>query len=168
MDQTIRPSGDSFKGIDYPYGRTHYDYVSDQLNYPTIGAEINGWQYDTYTLPSPVRTGSVSNVRVYVRCQSRPNADGQKCKTVINSGGGIYYGSENVLVGSVWNDYYTDYTTNPYTSTAWTWDDVDNLLAGVALMGMGPSASYAECAEVWVVVTSFLEAGGGEQIIGFM
>lgn len=168
--QTLRPNASgSYNEIAYPTygysGKYHWEIVSNQQDeergYPVYDTRKE-YLIDTYTLPNPSRLGSITNVRIYIRCQGWPN----DCyfKTVIYNGSSLQYGTE-CSGGTGWTDYYTDYAVNPWTSQPWTWDQLDSLQAGVAL-NAGPSSTYAECSEVWVVVTSGI--GGQVRVIGMM
>jgi hypothetical protein len=163
--QTLRPNAaGTYSGIYWPADPATVNDSNDATKLATD--VLNDWRVNTYGLPNPSRLGVITNVRIYARCQSRPGAEGQKARTAIfSSGRSLAYGSENFLAASTWNNYYTDYAQNPWTSANWSWDDLDALEAGVSLYGRGPSASYAECSEIWVVVTSVI-IGGGAQIIG--
>jgi len=60
-----------------------------------------------------------------------------------------------ITLGTTWTDYSTVYNTNPQTTAAWTWDEVNALQAGVALRQpktSGGGTRESDCTMVWVVV----------------
>ena len=56
--------------------------------------------------------------------------------------------------------YSTEYTTNPYTTSAWTWDEIDALVAGVYLWcsSADKDGCNAQCTQVYVEV-DYTETG---------
>ena len=160
--QTLSPTADgSIKQISYPSGAAHYN--------TKVGMDAGYWQTDTYVMQNPTRSGIITNVRVQISSQARPNQEGyQKCKTAIyKSGNAIVYGSEMSPPSSVWTTYYTDYPLNPWTGVGWTWDHIDSLEAGPALKAYNEQHSYAEAyAPATALVVTSVVVGGGAQIIG--
>jgi type II secretory pathway pseudopilin PulG len=102
------------------------------------------WKLDTYeTANHSAGTGTVDSIIVYVKAKG--SGGGKKARTAIRIGGNNYTGSQNNTTGS-YVDYSTTYLTNPATSAAWTWTDIDNLEIGVDLK------KVAFCTQVWVEV----------------
>ncbi|MFH1699211.1 MAG: hypothetical protein ABIE07_01380, partial [Candidatus Zixiibacteriota bacterium] len=62
-----------------------------------------------------------------------------------------YNGTEQNLTNS-YEDYSHEWTTNPNTSAAWSWNDINNLQAGLRIKGKN-SNFPAYCTQVWVTVT---------------
>jgi hypothetical protein len=129
---------------------------------------------DLYTLADhSTGSGTVKKIRVYFRAKgSGGSTTVEQGKTYIKVGTTEYAGSASNLTTSYAN-YYTEYTTNPATSAAWTWAEIDALIAGVGLSGGryyvagywadgGKSGPYwvpaveyfypAYCTQVWVEV----------------
>jgi len=53
-----------------------------------------------------------------------------------------YDGTEESVVGTAFDTKSYQWTTNPNTSAAWTWDEIDALQIGVDLKGDGSSSAY--------------------------
>jgi len=69
-------------------------------------------------------------------------------KPVLYVNDSYYYGNETNLTTS-WALYNHTWTTNPATGLSWTWDDIDDLQAGVALKG---DYKTGYCTQVYVEV----------------
>ena len=62
-----------------------------------------------------------------------------------------YYDSDTaVTLTSSYAIYNWTHTTNPVTSSAWTWSEIDSLEAGVALIG--DTYDFSNCTQVYVEV----------------
>lgn len=102
------------------------------------------WNMDTYqTTDHSGGAGIVDSIVVYVKAKGA--GGGKKARTAIRIGGANYTGAQNNTTGG-YDDYSTTYITNPGTSLAWTWADIDNLEIGVDLK------KVAWCTQVWVEV----------------
>ncbi|MBU8932877.1 MAG: prepilin-type N-terminal cleavage/methylation domain-containing protein [candidate division Zixibacteria bacterium] len=120
------------------------DEVTSDGDGTYVKGEGSGWNVDTYeTANHSVGTGTVDSIVVYVKAKG--NGGGKKARTAIRIGGSTYTGSQNNTTGS-YVDYSTTYQTNPSTSAAWTWTDIDNLEIGVDLK------KVTICTQVWVEV----------------
>jgi len=71
-------------------------------------------------------------------------------RAVIKTHDTVYTGDEESTTSGFVTESY-QWTTNPYTSSAWTWDEIDDLQAGVDLKTADASDSAA-CTQVYVVV----------------
>jgi len=56
------------------------------------------------------------------------------------------YSSE---VSSVWKDISHEFQNNPFTGTSWTWEEVDDLEAGISLEG---GSFISRCTQLFVEV----------------
>lgn len=108
-------------------------------------------KYDTYAIQNhSLGSGTINSVTIYIRCKmSGSPYSTHWAKTAIRTHDTNYYGSQNNL-GTSYVNYNTQYTTNPYTGSAWTWDEVDAMEAGVQLAG--DVSLQSRCTQVWVVV----------------
>jgi len=119
----------------------------------------SSWKKDTYNLPNHTdQSGMIHEVTVYARCarvgsMTYPITN-SSAKIVIRSGGSYYYGSEFKPPYSPgppvsYTNYNYIWKINPATGNAWTWNDIDNLQAGIAFIGTEGSS---ECTHLYVVV----------------
>jgi prepilin-type N-terminal cleavage/methylation domain-containing protein len=111
-----------------------------------IGDNDENWETDTYQAINPSVTGTIDSVviRINVRMTSGTN---DNARTVIVVGGTRYYGSTIDLDAvTSYSVYSTKYATNPGTSSAWIWTDINNLEIGIDL------DDDARCTQVWAEV----------------
>ena len=103
---------------------------------------------DLYNLDDPGLSATINWVKVWMRCKCL--AAGW-AKTAIKTGGTAYNGSEENL-GLTYANYSTQYITNPKTGVAWTWADLGELQAGVALLSMAEKGVASYCTQVFVEI----------------
>jgi len=109
---------------------------------------------DLYNLEDTGASGVINSVKVYSRVYTAAGgagSAGSSGNTLIKVDGTEYDGD---LVGGAWSwvTLSTTYTTNPDTSLAWTWDEIDSLQAGVHLEGGGETANTGILTQVYVEV----------------
>ena len=100
--------------------------VRDNRDLPTT------YLRDLYNLPAhSVGSGTINFIKIYFRCA---RYDGGNAKPSIKTHSTVYDGTEvTPSVSSTWTTYSQTYITNPYTGSAWTWDEIDALQIGVSL-----------------------------------
>jgi hypothetical protein len=113
---------------------------------------------DLYNLDdSGVGAGNINKVTVYARCRSSGTISWASLKICIKSGTGdgapdtVSEGSEITLNGMSYEGYSNEWSTNPATGLAWTWDEIDKLQAGLS----GKRPFYAQstlCTQFYVEV----------------
>jgi len=141
-----------------PSGGTNWGCVNESISdgdkdYVYAEMEV-GYIKDTYNLTNHVsESGTINSVTVYVNgiktVFNEVGAVNNKIKPVIRTNGDYYDGTaRNALLS--WTDHRDIWTTNPSTSLAWTWNDIDSLEAGVAMKG--DSWRYTNCTQVYVSV----------------
>jgi len=132
-------------------GGNHWDMVDDVTpdNDGTLvyTLYVNTYKRDLYALSNHTGSGTINWIKVWIRSRGDPTA--ARAKTAIKTGGTVYEGSEIALTTSYTN-YYTQYTTNPYTGLPWTWSDLDALQAGTSIHDGG--VTYSRCTQVYVEV----------------
>ena len=138
---TLRPSGDSSISINIVTPTspgTHYtavdESVLDEADY-VQESSVAATKDDLYTLPDHTsETGIINSVKVYAQVKTvdvqNPTGHGY-CDVIIKMGiityaAGLNYHGNSSLQSYTW-------TTNPNTSAAWTWTNIDDLVAGVRL-----------------------------------
>lgn len=72
-------------------------------------------------------------------------------KAAIKTHGTVYEGSEYSQTGKTFVTKSYEWTTNPATGSAWTWDEIDALQIGVSLKGEQAGA-HGFCTQVYVSV----------------
>ncbi|HWR82578.1 MAG TPA: prepilin-type N-terminal cleavage/methylation domain-containing protein [Candidatus Deferrimicrobium sp.] len=114
-----------------------------------VKRSANTYANDVYALADPsFDPCPIVSVTVYCRARKAQSVGNLKPTIVVN--GTQYSGSEQSLTAS-YGDYYQQWTTNPYTGVAWTWQNITDLEAGVSLQGQNVNFP-AYCTQVWVEV----------------
>jgi len=133
------------------------------------------YQRDLYALPShSVGSGVINKVTIYWRW--RTTADASKTsytKPVIRTHSVTYDGTEiSYSEYSAWHTESQEYNTNPNTSSAWTWDEVDALEIGASLK-TSVDTYHALLTQVYVVIDytaltekTSSETGSGSDSLG--
>jgi len=99
---------------------------------------------DLYGLPDhTTEDGIISNVTVYARVYGDHNGDWIK-KVVIKTHSTSY--EENISGIDEWSNKSHSWNTNPNTSSAWTWSEIDALAVGLKFQ-------FGKCSQLYVVVT---------------
>ena len=141
-DLVLIPNGDSFAALLCSSGSVHYALVDDPVATPDDlgtyvyknGASGPAAATDLFTLPNhSSEAGVINYVRVYHRHRSN-YAITMYSQPYVRMGGTDYAGTQ-VSISTSWATSHTQWATNPNTSLAWTWNDIDNLIAGVKLTG---------------------------------
>ena len=168
--ETLRPNGAGDDTELEPYdGTTNWQNVDEETpdgestdNYN----DTNNWLRDLYAIADhSVGSGTINHVKVYAHCKffTSGTPENSQLKITIKSGEGagapdtISEGSEETLT-TTWTNYSHQWDTNPKTGSAWTWDEIDNLQAGVSLRAGGGDAYSADVTQVYVEVEYTLEA----------
>lgn len=155
---TLRPNANSYadNGVQYPATGNVYDKVNDvtpdgdstyiRPYYDGVG--IFAFGYPDHTSES----GTINSVKVYARCRNyyyTANA----LRMVIRSGTTNYY-SSYIQLSTSYDTKSVTYNTNPASGSAWTWDDIDSLQAGVELgqWSAGKDGDAAICTQIYVEV----------------
>lgn len=154
--ETLRPNaagdetGLSFGGTtpaDSNWESVDEDSSDDDVTYVESGAGV--YETDLYNLADTALYGTINSVTVFVNCKGT-KVGVFSAYTRIKTNGVAHDGSEITLT-TTYVTYSTAYTTNPQTTAAWTWAEVNALQAGVALKKPTGGAT-SRCTQVWVVV----------------
>ena len=109
-------------------------------------------------LPNPDLAGVISKVSIYITCRSRSSTYKGTVKTLIRTHSTDYLGNAQTPVVAPYTLYSTEYTVNPNTSNAWTWDEIDALECGLygsaGVEGEFPDFIFhpIRCTQVYVTV----------------
>ncbi len=137
--ETLRPNGagsETMSPSQFPNSTFHWDKVDevtpdDNTTY-VYNENINGgWGRDLYGLPAHTGSGTINSVTVYARLKDDVGSVSSG-KISIKTNGTTYDTSAYALTTS-WADKSNAWATNPQTTNAWTWDEIDALEAGVSL-----------------------------------
>jgi len=142
----------------------HYLNVDEEVSdegdtWVASAFDDNSWVRDLYnTANHTAGSGVINNIVVVARCKGSVGTAGQtSLKIVIKSGTGsgnpdtISESDEKTITFSFTN-YPNTWTTNPATSAAWTWDEIDRLQIGVSIRPFKLDVAETLCTQVYVVV----------------
>ncbi|MCD4675330.1 MAG: hypothetical protein K8S18_04955 [Desulfobacula sp.] len=159
---TLRPNaaGDHTNLDTYPVDDNNYECVDDtgsgDGDTTRVEQSSGGSAYDLYSLPNhSSESGTINSVKVYARCKVSQDA-ANDVRTKIKTHSTEYTGSSESATTS-YVLYSTTYTTNPNTSNAWTWAEIDALQAGVYLEESDFKGTVY-CTQVYVEVDYTLSA----------
>jgi len=175
--ETLRPNaaGDEANiASQSPSSGAHWDKVdeaaSDNLS-TYVYTSATDYERDLYNVPDHSEgSGTISAITVYARCYWSGSASPNQAsiKIAIKSGTGtgapdtVDEGDAETLAAlQVWENFSGEWTTNPATSSAWTWDEIDKLQIGIALRESfvgGPANTC--CTQLYVEVEYVVSAGG--------
>lgn len=137
----------------------------DDISYIYV-QQSDGNIYATFKFPNPTETGIINSITVYVRGRQVWGSvhDGNWYVALYQPG----YSPASYGAGSISTSYVYQsqvFTTNPFTSAAWSWSDLNSLQIG-CYMGMYGSGSYIRITKIYVVIDYTPISTGGAQIIG--
>jgi len=159
--QILRPDGvgtETNIGGQYPLSGEHWDKVDEATPDDAstfVRHNLTSYATDTYALPSGVGEGAIDKVTVYARCYGI-SGNYNYARTVIRTHSTLCEGAENNIIYN-WENLSTEYQLNPNTSQPWTWAEINDLEAGVALKSSSGGDFFAICTQVYVEVTYFTE-----------
>jgi hypothetical protein len=112
-----------------------------------------GALYDLYNLPtSGYGTGTINSVTVYARVRKETGSSGVgNARLACRTESTTYYG-DNEALGESYAEISKEYTTNPNTSIAWTWTQINALQIGIELPSASGTAVYGRCTQAYAIV----------------
>jgi hypothetical protein len=138
----------------YPASTSHWDKVdeasADDLTtyvYTTDASRL----YDLYTLSNHVGSGPINSVKIYHRIGG-DGSPGANFRPVIKTEGSIYYGGWHSPGTSSFITYSDTWLTNPYTSSAWTWEQIDALQVGSEVYRSQSGSYEGRCTQIYIEV----------------
>ncbi|MCP4704748.1 MAG: prepilin-type N-terminal cleavage/methylation domain-containing protein [candidate division Zixibacteria bacterium] len=151
--ETLRPDGaGSITNLTNSGCTNNYecvDEVSADDDATYVDRKSNSYATDVYSIAnSSVGAGTIDSVEVY--CRAKKAQTNGNVRPALYIVGSEYNGTAQGLTTS-YVDYLHSWTTNPNTSSAWTWSDINNLEAGVSIKGQN-SGKPAYCTQVWIMV----------------
>lgn len=105
---------------------------------------------DLFELEDHVGSGVINSVTVFTMSRESQSSGTGSHRAMIKSGTTTTISGGTVLTTS-YVSKARKYSTNPDTDNSWTWEEIDDLQAGV---GLYKQTGYgtARCTQVWVVV----------------
>jgi len=164
--ETLRPTSDSDVNLDSTAGDNYTEVDEDPINLADYVSEsgVAGYTKDLYGMgDSGVGTGTINSVTVvWSGYGYKPwfNPGGGNIKPTVKMGGTEYDGSEKELSFD-WasGDLYSQtWNENPNTSSAWTWANIDDLIAGIQIKSYD-AASVTAVTQFYVIVDYTVEGG---------
>jgi hypothetical protein len=160
----LRPNAASVTG-QLRVGGTNDNYEAidestlDEADYCWVsGGSLSDTRFDIYGFPDhSSETGTINSVTVKAYCKKvikGTSANNVMFRPVVKISTTSYYGSSNNLTAST-ALYSNSWATNPATSSAWTWTNIDDLLAGDELTSNYTDKSNnvsSYCYQLWVEV----------------
>ncbi len=141
--------------IQVPDSGEHWDKVDDMPadDDATLVASVHPNQYrsDLYQLTNYMEAGgfeTINSVTVHFRVAGSPGAI---ARAIIRTNDSYFKGNDEIHPGGGYADMSYQWTVNPDTDEAWTWDEINELQAGISLQGVkhgGPT----RCTQVYVKV----------------
>jgi hypothetical protein len=106
--------------------------------------------YDTYIVPDTTLSGlTIQSITVHI--VARENTYNGYARPYILIGGTGYYPSSYNFLTTSYAEYTNTWTTNPNTSTSWTWANINSLEIGVQMYAQ--YSTYApRCTQAWVEI----------------
>jgi hypothetical protein len=163
---TLRPNSDvSVAMSQYGSGTGNYGRINESTTDDTNGVSTTnteGGVVDLYGLPDPSPSGTINSVTVHFRARWDNVFGGsvvtQSYGTPQVRIGGTTYSAATQALGNTFKGYSRSWTTNPNTKSAWTWQNINDLVAGIRLNAgtygddKNPTLGEAYCSQLWVVV----------------
>jgi len=138
--ETLRPdaAGDETAiTSQFPDTGAHWDKVDETISDSDstyIYTDSNVWREDLYNIPDhSIGASTINYVEVYIECKAEASPTQTSAYVHIKTNGVEYNGGEETVTTS-YATYSYQWTTNPQTTVAWTWDEIDALQIGVGLI----------------------------------
>jgi len=142
----------------YPASGSHWDKVDDPFNNPDddstyVYSSGVGTNADLYNLTdfSVGGQAQINWVSVHLRGKVMNPAQADFVRIYLRVDGTTYYGSQ-LPYQSSYQNIFSQYSTNPKTGLSWTDSDLDNLQAGIYIVGWGGSRITQVYVEVDYVI----------------
>lgn len=151
----LRPNSDYSVNLTRSSGDDNYALV-DETTLDTndyVERYSSSWATDLYGMPDhTTESGVITSVTVKAYFGRSGSIGSAYARTVLYVGDTLYEGDAvNMGGGYPPTLHSTTYNTNPYSGSAWTWEDIDNLLAGCSATGTG-TGERGRCYQLWVEV----------------
>jgi hypothetical protein len=160
---TLRPNADNHRGLTKSSGSDNYALVDetslDEADYVSCsGGSSSQTLYDDYGFPNhSTESETINSVTVKAYCKKvvkGTDANNVTIRPLVTIGGTQYYGDAQNLTTST-ALYTKAWTVNPATTSAWTWTNIDDLMAGLELTSRYTDKNNSinsYCYQLWVEV----------------
>lgn len=125
--------------VEPDYGDTA---VHDGANYDAM---------DLYLVEDTVESGDITGVTVFSVLTAPGIGQSIYAQIVMATHNSVYGGVSFAPAMDVWGLYYKQWSGNPYTGTAWTWNEINDIQIGMRLHGTS-SHYHISCTQMYVVV----------------
>lgn len=154
---TLRPNGIGSEEALYPgYGDHDYTKVDEEVADDATTYVTNSSSSelrDLYTLPNhSTESGTINSITIYIRGQNIIYGNTNFYPS-LRSGSTTIDGSVTVISQDAWTTRSQTWTTNPVTSAAWTWAEIDALEIGCKM------GQYGGLTQVYVEI-DYTETAG--------
>lgn len=158
--EILRPNAtgdDTELPTQYPESGEHWDKVDDET--PDDGDTYvstegsNHWERDLYNVSNYASAGgteTINNVTVYFRFAAGGSYN-VRAMAEIKTHGEVFSGDTEVHNGTDFVTMPHQWTNNPATDEPWTWEEINDLQAGVTMKGKNKNKP-ALCTQVYVLV----------------
>jgi trimeric autotransporter adhesin len=130
-------TGDTTGLSRFPGSGSNYERVTsadaDDTSYvQNSSSTVSSGLHDLYQLEDTSVAGTINSVTVTIVCRANSTANNRRTfvATKLKTNSTLYSGTETTQIPTTYTSYSTVYTTNPNTSSAWTWTEVNNLQVG--------------------------------------
>ncbi|MEM3406759.1 MAG: hypothetical protein QXM07_03805, partial [Nitrososphaerota archaeon] len=155
----LRPNGpgDSTQLYQFPSTGENWDKVNDTTpdrDTTYVFANItNSGSLDLYALQdSPINIGTINSVTIYAYCRKEGGSPNLYIYIRTHSNN-FEYGPFGLA--PKYTLYSISYSNNPATNQPWTWDEINNLQAGIMLSDL-EKKSEARCTQLYVVIDYYI------------
>ena len=159
---TLRPNSDvSVAMSQYGSGTGNYGRINESTTDDTngVGTSSTSGQVDFYGLPNPSQSGTINSVTVHFRARCAYGGtvvDVSYATPQVRIGGTTYSATAQAL-GSTFKGYSRAWSTNPNTESAWTWQNINDLIVGLRMNAgtygaHNPTIGAAYCSWLYVIV----------------
>lgn len=151
---TIRPNanGDTIQWTQYPGSGLNYDKVDEVTSdgdstYIKTNVVNN---IDLFQLSNPTPSGDITQIKVCILTKLDDGTYSNTIRIVIKTGGTIYESPDIATNATAYTDKNYTWTNNPNTGITWTWNDINNLQAGVKFIS---GSLGLRVTQIWVEIT---------------
>lgn len=161
---TLYPNADvSVAMSQYGSGTGNYGRINETTQDDTNGVTTSSTsgQVDLYGLPDPSQGGTINSVTVHFRSKWDYTGEGALIKSYATPQvriGGTTYSATAQALGSTFQNYSRAWSTNPNTESAWTWQNINDLIVGLRMNAgtygdtKNPTIGAAYCSWLYVIV----------------
>ena len=151
QSNTYRPTSNYSTNLQtIPSGYSNYECVNEETANDDSDYVLSGtpnWKSDIYNITvgsSPTNLIDILEVSLYAKTKSVSPTTNGSAKLFLYISTTEYY-SDTFSTNSWWTLHSYTWSTNPATSSNWTWSDIQNLKIGISLF-------LAQCTQLYFIV----------------